>query len=255
MRTFGLGLQLGMGNMVTRAASGGGGDPFSGYVVSLLHFDGVNGSTTHTDVMGIPWTAWGGPTITTADSKFGGACASFDGSNDFLYNVDDPPAFTFGSGEFCIELWVKFTTLAAQDAIISQWRDSTNQRSFFFYRNGSAIGANFTQDGLSGSVLTVTSPTSTVAVDTWYHIAVSRQNNTSPGFDTFRIFVDGVVEASTDVASGYTVFDSNEWVVIGDTRTGSSDYTGLMDEMRVTKGAARYTGAFTPPTAPFPDPA
>lgn len=253
MRTFGLGLQLGMGNLVTRSASGGGGDPFSGYVVSLLHFDGVDGSTTHTDVMGIPWTAWGGPTITTAESKFGGACAYFDGSNDFLYNSTNPPAFTFGSGEFCIELWARFPTTTGFDAFHSKWLDSGSNRSYIFGRNGTAIVFYVSTAG-TGTDYSVASATGVVTTNTWYHIAVSRQNNTSVGFDTFRIFVDGSIVATTDVPVGTAIHNPSAWVMIGDNNTGSQDYTGYMDELRVTKGVARYTGAFTPPTAPFPDP-
>lgn len=242
--------------MVTRAASGGGGDPFSGYVVSLLHFDGVNGSTIHTDVMGIPWTAWGGPTITTADSKFGGACASFDGNNDFLYVRSDAADFNFGNGEFCIEAWVKFTSVSGFDAIQSLWYDNSTNRAYVLGRNGTALVANISTNGTTTTHL-LNSGTGVVSTGVWYHVALSRENNTSLGFDTFRLFKDGVVVASVDIVNGeaISVPAGNVYVEIGDNFTGSLDYTGLMDEMRVTKGAARYTGAFTPPTAPFPDPA
>ena len=53
---------------------GGSADPYAANVISLLHFDGVNGSTTFTDqVPSRSWGRSGTSTISTAQSKFGGS--------------------------------------------------------------------------------------------------------------------------------------------------------------------------------------
>lgn len=54
------------------------GDPFSSFVTSLLHFDGIDGSTTINDVKGNTWTAYINAQLDTAKSKFGGSSVLFD---------------------------------------------------------------------------------------------------------------------------------------------------------------------------------
>ncbi|MDR1062866.1 MAG: LamG domain-containing protein, partial [Azoarcus sp.] len=78
----------------------------------------------------------------------------------------------------------------------------------------------------------------------WYHIAVTRQDG------VFRMFVDGQLEASAtksiavDFSQNGTAIGNNGWDADG-------FFIGYIDELRVTKGRARYTSAFTPPNAPF----
>ena len=101
----------GNGNGNNNNGGGGGGgarDPYFSNVVSLMHFDGANGSKVFTDqIAGRTWTNFGTDiAISTAQSKFGGA--SLNGGNiNSNYLVSDTPAsdFTFGTGDFTIELW------------------------------------------------------------------------------------------------------------------------------------------------------
>jgi len=84
----------------------------------------------------------------------------------------------------------------------------------------------------------------TIAVDTWYHVAASREGT------SLRVFIDGVL-VNTSTNSNNMNF--------GRLRVGSNGsntgewFHGWMDELRITKGVARYTANFTAPTAPFPD--
>jgi len=41
-------------------------------------------------------------------------------------------------------------------------------------------------------------------------------------------------------------------VKIGQNRDSTTDYPGYIQDLRITKGYARYTTGFTPPTAAFP---
>jgi hypothetical protein len=95
------------------------------------------------------------------------------------------------------------------------------------------------------------SATWTPTLGQWYHLAADRQGN------TVRVYVDGAVIA-TDAAFSITLNDSIQPFTLGriglDTTFATFDYNGQMDEIRVTKGLARYAGAFTPPSGPFPRP-
>ena len=88
---------------------------------------------------------------------------------------------------------------------------------------------------------------STLALNQWYHVAVTRQNG------VFRMFIDGQLEATAtksvavDFSLGGTAIGINGWNIANNT----GFFVGHIDEMRITKGRARYTTAFTPPGAPF----
>lgn len=99
--------------MLRRAMMAGGGDPYWANVVSLLHMDGANGSTTFTDQKGKTWTPNGNVQISTAQSVFGGSSAAFDGVNDSL-SIASHADFGFGTGDWTVECFVRQTTTAAQ---------------------------------------------------------------------------------------------------------------------------------------------
>jgi len=84
-----------------------------------------------------------------------------------------------------------------------------------------------------------------LAINTWYHIAVSRSGS------TFRSFVNGVVEKT--FTSSATIF-SDVTIPYNIGRSGYSPggyfyYNGYIDDLRINKGVARYTTTFTPPTS------
>ena len=88
------------------------------------------------------------------------------------------------------------------------------------------------------------SSSSSVPIDTWTHLAASR------GGGTVRLFIDGVV-----VSSGVLPVNlSDAATLIGYRNASYNGYlNGYIDDLRITKGVARYTANFTPPTAAFPN--
>ena len=79
----------------------------------------------------------------------------------------------------------------------------------------------------------------------WHHIAVTRSGN------VFRTFTDGTLNNSSTAA--VTLYDGTLPVYVGAQNTGSNPFTGYIDDLRITKGYARYTASFTAPTAAFPN--
>jgi hypothetical protein len=90
-------------------------------------------------------------------------------------------------------------------------------------------------------------PTTSMNNGNWNHVAITRSSN------TVRMFLNGT-QVGTYTTS-YIFWDSTTALLLGGFYTGSfgEDIDGYVDEFRVTKGVARYTANFTPPSAPFPN--
>jgi hypothetical protein len=222
-------------------------DPNFSSVSLLLHMDGSNGSTTFTDSSSNAFTvtANGDTQISTAQSKFGAASGYFDGTGDYL-SVADNAAFDFGSGNFTIEFWLYLTASASNGkAIISKGTWPTNTSSFLiYYGGGSEVGFYASSSGTSwdiGNEQLVSNPTKEV----WHHYAVTRSGN------VFRGFFNGV--KNFDQTYSITLEDNASALTIGSGASGSNAINAYIDDLRITKGVARYTANFTPPTAAFPN--
>jgi hypothetical protein len=225
-----------------------------GSVSLLLHGNGTNGSTTITDSSPTPKTvtAVGNAQISTAQSKFGGASLLFDGNGDYL-TIPDSTNWNLPN-DFTIEAWVYLTAYSASyagsfgAAVISQ---------YFFPATGPDAGWQLRINGTASSYTTINVYTgrtdlnfaTTVSLNAWTHVAVTRSGS------SIRAFVNGTQAGSTITNSDAFTESGTRSLWIG----GINDATykfwlpGYIDDLRITKGVARYTANFTPPTAPFPD--
>jgi hypothetical protein len=224
-------------------------DPDFANVSLLLHGDGTNGSTTIIDSSSNAHsvTAAGDAQISTAQSKFGGASIAFDGSGDYLSAAPDAD-YAVGTGDFTVEAWIyptsfpnTYHTVAATRGIAG----NPNAWSWAVVNNGTLMiyTSGFAYQGTD---------TGAVALNTWSHVALARS-----GTD-LQAYVDGVANRSTPVTVSNNFTDQNLWIgTTGGVATGGGfggdPFTGYIDDLRITKGVARYTSNFTPPTAPFPD--
>lgn len=222
-------------------------------VVALLHFPGADASTTFTDVKGHTFTAnntngraTANPEIDTAISKFGGSSGRwpYDSNLSFGFLECDHADFALGTGDFCAEAWLTPTSVASRGALLclgtlhqagSLWFGWEGIASTFYVRIG----------GVSNAVTSDFAGTINVA----QHIAVTRAGT------NVRVFFGGVQVGATGTSSGDITATA---LRVGGT-LGSTSYAlnhsadGYMDDFRLTKGVARYTANFTPPTAAFPD--
>ena len=193
----------------------------------------------------------GNAQISNSVSKFGGGSMAFDGTGDWLvtrYN----PNLELGSGDFTVEAWVYFSTLPSNAAAaIVSYGDSDNTPRWLLYydsRTGSANGLRFSVINGSGSaiILVEGGGTSGWAANTWYHVAVTRSGS------SWKLFRDGTQTGSTLTDSDSIPTASNNGLVVGAEPNGGIPLTGYIDDLRITKGVARYTANFTPPTQAFP---
>ena len=209
-------------------------DPYFSSVVALLHMDGGDASTTFTDVKGHTFTPVGNAQIDTAQSKFGGASGLFDGAGDYI-SASASADWGFGAGDWTVEAWVRPTDAAGDECLFDNrlsaatgcaiYTSLNSLSNTWGFANNSAIVAN-------GGNLTAGG---------WAHLAVTRSGNTVRGFR------GGTVD--------WTYTDSRTYAsspAINICASGSGQYfTGHVDDLRITKGVARYTANFTPPTFPF----
>ena len=209
-----------------------------GRVVSLLHFDGTDASTTFTDETGKTWTANGNAQIDTAQLKFGTASGLFDGTGDYI-TTPDSADFAFGTGNFTLEFWMRPNTTAAASYMVHH--SAAAGYGFEVFRNGTAVSFYASTNGSSWDIAS-NKTIGTVATNTWYHVAVTRSG------DTWYTFLDGVQGATWSSSSA--LYDSNQTFQVG-AWNGALSYDGWIEEFRMAKGIAVYTADFTPPASPF----
>ena len=190
-------------------------------------------ATADTDGKAI--TVFGDAQLSTTQKKFGTASVLLDGTGDYL-SLATSSDFGFGTGDFAVEAFVRPTTIAAGK--IFDFRSASPDVAVLIDMTGSGVirlnvnGSNVITGG-------------TLTVNTWHHLAVSRVSGVT------SLFIDG-----TRVGSAYT--DTNNYgtsksLKIGANLNGADAFTGYIDEIRVSKGAARYAnaGTITVPTAEF----
>jgi len=215
------------------AGSGGAGDPDIDAVASLLHFEGANNSTVFTDSSPRPktFTAVGGAVITTAQSVFGGSSLRLTAGARISTPANSD--FNFGTGDFTLEARVRFSSLA--DAGIF---GSSGNGGFDAAFIGSQIRLGRANTAWDSSV------NFTRSLDTWYAVAWCRSGT------SLRFFIDGVLLGTVSNNQSY---DSASEVLVGTSSPTERRLEGWIDEVRATKGVARYTDSYTIADAPFPD--
>jgi len=177
----------------------------------------------------------GGASISTAVSKFGGSSMYFDGSGDWLL-MPANDRFAFGTGDYTVEAWVYFTSITTSDLQIIFLSGSTGGNNFYFHVDGNQIS-------VGTSAAFISNQATSFSTGTWYHVAACRYSG------TLRLFVNGV-------QIGSSVSDTTNWISAGSARIGANEsgtqtVFGYINDHRVTKGIARYTQNFTPPTTAF----
>jgi hypothetical protein len=209
-------------------------DPYASNVSLHLKMDGANGSTTFTDSSpnALVVTAVGNAQISTTQSKYNGSAGYFDGTGDYLTVANYGSLFTFGTGDFTVEAWVYVTSSSTAFSFLLTEGSSTD---FAFYVDNTRLGM---WDGASSSYY---SNAGSVPLNQWVHVALAR----SGGF--IRGFVNGVLTGS--VSNSRNMTNSQAVRVVGSSTFPNSS-TCYVDELKITKGVARYTSAFTSPPIP-----
>ena len=204
--------------------------------VLLLHLD--NNVTDYSN--GAKTVTNSGVTFSSTAWKFTSHSAVFNGAA--YLSLADSTDWTFGAGDFTVDMWIKRASVSgSNETLIAQSDSSRGNASFVVYINTTNY-INFTVYNAAQAGTTALSGV-TVADTNWHHIAAVR-NGTN-----IIVFVDGVAGSPTSGAP--TLYDSTYNLRIGSFGEDSVFFSGNIDELRIVKGTAKWTAAFTPPTLPY----
>jgi hypothetical protein len=182
-----------------------------------------------------------GDTIQTSQlskgHSFSAVVSRVDTSNNYL-SIPNHTSLNLNTGNFTVEMWVN-PGHSIEDMVLCS-NKSPNANNGWTLKLDANHRLHFQ---LFGMVTTTTFSTRSVRYK-WSHIAVAREGN------TIRLFIDGT-QVSDDVATNGTA--STQSLRIGLGTNSKSRFIGHIQDIRITKGVARYTERFTVPTAPFDD--
>jgi hypothetical protein len=184
----------------------------------------------------------GNAQISTSVKKFGTGSMYFDGTGDYLRTVTTPLASL--QGDFTIECWLYWTAHGNYGGIVSCANSNigaapTSGWAFVFYSTTNRL---YFETGTGFSLQT----TNTIPSSQWNHVAVVRSGS------TITHYLNGVANGSGTSSAAFNVLSTDNFV-IGVDRGLANTLTGYIDDLRITKGVARYTSNFTAPTAAFPN--
>jgi hypothetical protein len=179
--------------------------------------------------------------VNTTTKKYGTGSLSFDGTGDYLTGINGSTAYTLGP-IYTVELWFYTNTIAAGNAgLINLATTSGGNVGFNLYRSSAEIICN---DGATGGT-GPSSGASTISASTWTHLAI-----VSDGTNT-KLYLDGVEEGTYVGTTGSASTITH--VTIGAFNDKTAPFNGFIDDLRITRGVARYLTSFNPPTKAFPD--
>ena len=179
---------------------------------------------------------------TSVVTKFTGGSMYFDSAGDYL-TVPYSIALQF-PGDFTVECWVNLISkVTSNPCIVNNYSTYTTNGGFaIFASHGSGTAGKYNVS-FNGSFPVINSTTS-ISYGSWQHIALVRSGT------TLALYVDGVANGTSTQSATVTGTANYWWIGTAGDTIATSYLNGYINDLRVTKGHARYTTAFTPPTVP-----
>lgn len=224
-------------------------DPYYSNVILLMHCDGTNGSTSFIDNAPTPntLTANGSGQISTATPQYGTGAYSNGGAGGSSVSAPSGGvggALDVGTGDFTVEL--ALNSLSADtfsQGLIGCVVSGTSGWYISFNNPTAEVRAQLLIGGVGYSVPT----NSSITKDTYHQLALVRSGT------TYTIYLDGTAGPSPLTQAGALGTPGTN-LYVGAISTITSISCANIDEIRITKGVARYIGSsYTPPTGAFPD--
>ena len=178
----------------------------------------------------------GNAQLSTAVKKYNNASIYFDGTGDYLTSPSSPN-YQFGTGDFTVEFWIYFN--AVNNSTVKYIYDMRNSGATSASILAQEVANSWTYWNGAGTQISTGFTSSTFSATTWTHVAICRSSGVT------KFFVNGTQTNSVADTSNY----SNSTLVVGARYSYSDGLNGYIDDLRITKGYARYTSNFTAPTS------
>ena len=188
----------------------------------------------------------GNAQVSTSVVKYGTGSMAFDGSGDYL-RAPSSVNWDFGTGDFTIEAWCYFSSIVYM-SLAGKW-SSGGYAWIVQFRAGDISSGNGIRfyTGNNGSLSSNYDFSWTPSTATWYHLALTRSGS------SLRLFINGTQQGSTATIGSQVLSSTNGVCTVGASGDGfDQNWNGYIDDLRITKGAARYLTTFTPPPARMP---
>lgn len=213
------------------------GDASFSSVTALLHF---NTDLADSSSLASAWTASGSSAVSATQAKFGAKSLFVNGG--YIYPGAASSNFAFGTGDFTVEMWLYPTSGSGAQVFWDTRPDALGNYTSFQLNAGGYIQA------FINSTATYITDTAFASTNAWNHVAICRTGG------SIKAYVNGVW-GNVSLANSTNFQDpgSSSYIRIGTGINGFNKFPGYIDEVRITKGVARYTANFTAPSAPFPD--
>lgn len=222
--------------MAAALGAGGATDPYWSNVKLLAHFD-----NNWTDSKGLHTITATNAVLSTTNGRasWGGYSAYFDGNGDYL-TLGTSTDFTFGTGDFTVELWFYNNATTVHGMLFSTVSDISTTGGLRV-----STGNNNRTMQVATAMTNLGDASSAFSNTTWNHVALARSGT------SLKLFLNGTTVLSV---TNSTSFTSDTFYIGNCGGLGSPYYlNAYVDDFRITKGTARYTADFTPPTAAFPN--
>ena len=216
-------------------------DPYFANVTFLAHGDQAAGTTTVVDssARGLTFSRTGSVAV-SATSKFG--IGALDLSLGGYWNIATPTPSIVDintTASWTIEAWVYRTGQGNGVRGIGDYQVAAGATYWAFGFNNVNQVCFYWNDGTAHPINTV----GTLALTTWTHIAASCLNG------TVTMYINGSADG-TPSACGVPSATSGSFIL---GNFNNLICPAIYDDIRITKGIARYTSNFTIPTDAFPN--
>jgi hypothetical protein len=213
------------------------------YTLHLLHCDGNTGDLTVPDAKsGGTWSGdedSGG--VDESTKVFGRSSFKITDYGDLGANTSSTIFDIYASTDFTVDTWVKYTEFQDWDTLYLLYASrGSNEIDFnISRRSGNTYYQINLTGGGGGTPINITTGDG-IVYNTWMHLALVRNGNIATVYKNGEVLMSGAY-------SGIYSLAAPPYPRIGS--SCSNDF--WIDEWRFSKGIARWTAPFVPPTAPY----